>query len=60
MQLEEKEEVKKMKIEQAQIYTEKCPRCGKEIQSLSREQADYNFKAHLLSCQARKNNEGKK
>ncbi len=33
------------------IYRKVCPICKKEITSLSEEQADYNFKAHLISCE---------
>jgi hypothetical protein len=40
----------KMDEIQQTIFREVCPHCGKEITSLSRTQAEYNFKAHLLSC----------
>jgi len=32
------------------ILKKKCPKCGKEISSMYKEQLEYNFNAHLLSC----------
>ena len=31
-----------------------CPQCGKVIESLYEGQLDYNFKAHRLSCEKKK------
>jgi hypothetical protein len=36
-----------------ETITKKCQYCGKEITSLYEKQADYNLKAHELTCKKR-------
>jgi len=33
-----------------EIKKKVCPDCGKVVESLYDRQLDYNYKAHLLSC----------
>jgi len=37
-----------------------CPICGKVIESLYESQLDYNFKAHLITCEKRQERKEKK
>jgi len=34
-----------------ELIKKACPICGKIIKSLYEKQLDYNFKAHLISCE---------
>jgi len=38
-----------------EIYELTCEKCGKVIKSLSESQADYNMKAHKITCKGIKN-----
>lgn len=42
------------------VYKFKCPSCGKEIESLSKNQFDFNVALHKASCNKLKNKEVKK
>jgi len=37
-----------------EVYELTCKKCGKVIRSLSENQADYNMKAHELTCKGEK------
>lgn len=39
------------------IHKRKCQYCGKEIESLYEKQADYNLKAHEISCKKNPDNQ---
>ncbi len=38
-----------------EIKKKVCPNCGKVIESLYDKQLDYNYKAHMLSCDETQN-----
>lgn len=38
------------------IKERRCPHCPKVIQSMYPKQLDYNYKAHLLSCENKQSN----
>jgi len=40
------------------IFKKSCPHCGKEFRSLFETQLDYNFKAHVESCEKKHNKGG--
>jgi hypothetical protein len=42
--------VKQKRAKDYEIHELTCPKCGKIIVSLSEAQADYNMKAHAITC----------
>lgn len=40
-------------MENQKILSKKCHKCNKEITSLYKEQLEYNYNAHLLSCKGK-------
>lgn len=43
-----------MTKEPREIHELTCPKCGKLITSLYESQADYNMKAHMITCKGAK------
>lgn len=43
-------EIKKIEAEGHVIYVFECPRCGRKITSLYKNQLKYNAKQHMLKC----------
>lgn len=37
------------------LFNKRCPKCGKEISSLSKGQFEYNFNEHLKSHKRKEN-----
>lgn len=45
---------KTKKAKDYEVYDLTCEKCGKRIISLSEAQADYNMKAHKITCKEKK------